>query len=310
MDSTKRLRYVLETIETLPEGFIQDLNSSLENDCEELLGSIRSSIQSRICNDLKDFTGDQFQSLFSCMAGSPSKHEVRQCLIENRHNMRDSSPLENLCHGKAEPEDELASLSTLKRLRELDLFRKQDIIEMGLIRQGCLVNYCTLEHVNGFIFHCLVEWDPTALKHAYDRDWPEFTPLQLRIHDIYCDHQVETVKMIIKAGLKYFPNELGLLTYDYDNSGTPFADVMDTDIQTQRIGWTIIVDCLEEVEDFKLHEPDPSTNLYLFMFAASEQTCSHVDLTYYLLRRDPSVLLHFNLSTEGFEGVCRNRKRM
>ena len=59
-------------------------------------------------------------------------------------------------------------------------------------------------------------------------------------------------------------------------------------------GWMVIEDCLETVGHFKLYEDSGNhikTNLNPVMEAAADQSCGNVDLVYYLLRKNPSVLL-------------------
>ena len=112
----------------------------------------------------------------------------------------------------------------------------------------------------------------------------------------------ELTKVALKAGLKYFPNELWKLLVAVDGFYTelsPHAFLMDTNRTTmaREEGLTFIEECLEEVGDLKLQEPDPTTNLYPFMtVVASDQSCPYVDLVYHLLRKDPSVALQFNHS--------------
>jgi hypothetical protein len=83
--------------------------------------------------------------------------------------------------------------------------------------------------------------------------------------------------------------------------------------------WPLIKECLDEVvlgHDLKLDdEPNPETNLCPFMTAATAPTeCSynHLDLVYYLLREDPSVLSHFDTSGEERERgkQCGKRRRL
>jgi hypothetical protein len=83
----------------------------------------------------------------------------------------------------------------------------------------------------------------------------------------------------------------------------------------EKLGWTVIEECFEEVEAFNLYEPNPDTSLYPFMFAACDQSCPCVDLVYYLLRKDPCVLLQFNPSSRDEEirreeGTSRKRIKM
>ena len=180
------------------------------------------------------------------------------------------------CTGTAK--DEYRSLITLKYLREMELFYKDDITDMQLLFDSfCYSNYS--------IFQYLLEWNPTGLSNLNS---PECLTLlqELIDNDFYDDF-----KPILKAGLKYLPpNELGLLLFTTEENQSPYASLMDEDRETdygEKTGWTIIEESFEEAEDLKLQEPDPTTNLYPCLVAAHDQSCPCVDLVYYLLRKDP-----------------------
>ena len=149
------------------------------------------------------------------------------------------------------------------------------------------------------------------------------------LQNVIChNHPIATIKMVLKAGLKYFPNKLGFLLNiglkcflsfnDFyrkrnDKGETPISNALSECITfgpEKLLGWTIIEECLEEVGDLKLHSPDPSTNLYPFMYAATDQSCKHLDLVYYLLRKDPSVLLGLDVCGKVEKGSSRKRKTM
>ena len=198
----------------------------------------------------------------------------------------------------------------LKHLREMNLFYKEDIVHMSLLTE----TFC---NGNKLIFDYLVQWNPNGLKALGIDDHD--TTLETSIW-----HGRREMKTIIKAGLKYLPpNELGLLfmsTNEYDQS--PYTTLMcdrvrylnDNNNDYRDAGWTAIEESFEEVEDFKLDEPDPINNLYPFMVAARDQSCRSIDLVYYLLRKDPCVLLQFNPSCDDEqqleESTSRKRKTM
>ena len=112
MEATKRLQYIFRTMEkekeTLPSGFVNAFYEQIEGEANLLLRSIKSIIQDRLFEHVDQFTGMQFETLLTCMAGSPEKEEVRLCLSErvdeddwyasDRHPP--ISPLEALCNVK------------------------------------------------------------------------------------------------------------------------------------------------------------------------------------------------------------------
>ena len=123
------------------------------------------------------------------------------------------------------------------------------------------------------------------------------------------------ITFVLKAGLKYFPNELGLLFFTTEGNDSPYALLMEENRRESTNGSTIIEESLDEMKDLKLQEPDPTTNLNPFMVAACDQSCSCVDLLCYLLRKDPSAMPHFNRSMKDERGLeectrkCNSRKR-
>jgi hypothetical protein len=312
MESVQLVRHIFQTVETLPSTFVDDLHEAMEEQVEELLKSLQYFIKTslsdnEICGE--DFSKDQFQDLLNCMVlfngehpnsneGSSDQYHppIRRVLREE--DEAGLCALEYLC--RDEPK---GSLSTLKHLRELKLFHKKDIAEMELLRHSI--------HESHSMFLYLVDWDPTALKSL---SWAE--DLTLLQESIEWHFPTKLIKLFISTGLKYLPNELGLLLFKGEEGESPYALLMDKNRETngEEAGWTIIEQCLEEVADLKLYEPLPTTNLYPFMVAACDQSCPCVDLVYYLLRKDPSVMLQFNRShndERGLEeGTSRKRKMM
>jgi hypothetical protein len=197
---------------------------------------------------------------------------------------------------------------------------------------------------NETIFTYLADWDPDALlniRHASEELW------SLQVAMKYCDkgekkisghqsghctiisHPIETFQMILKAQLKHFPHQLGYLVDKVDDY---VGHERDNDIDLSELsaygyayqgdakfgpnkeihGWTIIEQCLDEANNPKLLQPDPHTNIYPFMLAARDKTCVKLDLLYYLLRKDPAVLvagLGQGASVEGKSIICKTRKR-
>ena len=318
MNSIEHLQHILQTIETLPKGFVDAFQDEMEEKVEQLLNSIQDFIKSSLYTysdktlrvDVEDFSQTQFQDLLKCMflfndeSGNGNEEEfsdqyhdsIRNCLTEEEED--GCNVLENLCCGHDVDgmyedfdnehiyisDDERLRLGTLKYLRQLNLLRKEDITGMELLQ----ISY----ERSPSIFHYLAKWDPSALKIQDTTD--ESTLLQESIMFYF---PPGLIKVLLKAGLKYLPNELGLLFLTTEDNESPCALLMDKERDThcEKGMWTIIEECLEEVKELKLYyEPDPDTYLYPFMVAANDQSCPCVDLVYYLLRKDPSVLLQFN----------------
>lgn len=229
--------------------------------------------------------------------------------------------LKQLCN--ADPSNESRGLSTIKHLRDLDILQKQDIKDLDLLPHCCKFDGSSAyrgeklpKRANEDIFNYLVEWDPTALKEMRYSDYAKFQRTLLQ--DVMSDtgyYPTDTVRLVLRAGLKHLPHELGLLLLETRGYASPlsYAFQEDTRFETKN-AWPLIEECLDEVvlgqEGLKLQEPNPDTKLYPFMTAATDQSCNHVDLVYYLLRKDPSVVSHFDISGEEREKerTCGKRK--
>jgi hypothetical protein len=248
--------------------------------------------------------------------GSIDKADMRECLVEERGDEDDRTVLESLCHVDATHDSRC--LSVLKHLRGLDVFRQSDIIDMRLLQCSCKVQgtlYCKEEEkkaeekdrMNTCIFHFLVEWDPTALNFiGENKRTDDFYGDFLLGEVLYNPFPIETKTLVFKAGLKHFPHDLGLLTLHCD-SYEPFIWTLDR--CKEGIEWIIIEECFWKVggHDLNLHEPDPRTNLYPFMTAT--RFWYPIELVYCLLRKDPSVLLHFDSGGERQRDIGGKRKR-
>jgi len=159
-------------------------------------------------------------------------------------------------------------IDVFNRLRKSDLLKKEDI------RQYDLMYRASTE-----AFEYFVDWDPKALKeYQYNGE-----PI---LHAHLCA-VMGRFAMTLKAGMKYYPEELGLLFKKNSNGDTGWKVAFDLDGEEK--AWKTIEKCFEETHDAKIVERDPMTNLYPFMIAAAGKT-SELNTLYYLLRRNPVVL--------------------
>ena len=182
-----------------------------------------------------------------------------------------------------EPYD-LIYVDVMKRLRQSDLFKKEGIRQYGLLRQSC----STLAEER---FDYLIDWDPEALK-EYDFEGNSI----LHAAADECD-----IAMALKAGLKYYPEELGFLLRKNSAGDTAYELIVENGDEA----WVIIEECLEEIHDEKITEKNAMTNLYPFIVAAAGDT-SELNTLYYLLRRSAVVLESFReLDSVG----CIEKKR-
>jgi hypothetical protein len=340
---------------TFMADFVEMMGQKVVDVLEDVEEFMKDSLTETIC--VEDFSKNQFQDLLKCMVcpfnfneGAPFNFNEKSSNEEPSKNeeSRNEEPRDKYYHSirlsltgedyngnsvlaclsrfgdgcpnyVAKPGYEYRRLDMLQHFRKLKLFHKKDITELELLRKSFHAN-------NQSIFHFCMEWDSTALK-SLSSDETKITLLQELLyenyqHDDYPNYERDNyppakIKFVLKAGLKYFPSELGLLFFTIEGNESPYALLMEENrgIYDREAGWTIIEESLEEMKDLKLHEPDPTTNMYPFMVAACDQSCQYVDLVYYLLRKDPSAMAHFNRSYKNERGLekctrkCNSRKR-
>jgi len=360
-DEIDRLRYILNKTANLPE----ELNKTLRSRALKCLEMFDQDVKKFLLQelDLERHTKEEFRMAVSCVAGTKGKEGIRKFLLKEEcgfatdPDVDEVAPLEAMCQFRSRDDKHL---NNLKSLREMGYFEKEDIKNNSLLARALKIHpfyhnnwdygirtfqpshtYCL--YPNEGIFHYLLEWDPDALKGG------EFTLLQEVIkyyyenmnqdnihytttgHDCY-NHPISMMQMLLKAGLKYHPYELGLLLRHspdrHENlSVTPYDDLdianaafKDPDIMNgeldeiigeqreksspyamicnvrtkfgpeHRLGWSVIEECLEEVDNRDILEKNPETNIYPFMLAAADRSCGNLDLVFYLLKKNPSVI--------------------
>ena len=110
-------------------------------------------------------------------------------------------------------------LNVMKRLREMDLLKKEDIKEYDLLDHSMHV-------LAEQRFEYLVDWDPAALKECYK---------SLLFG--------KNIKLAIKAGIKHFPQDVGHLAFQYISEYKHEAQQQEKDEARK-----MIQDCLDEAD--------------------------------------------------------------
>ncbi len=99
------------------------------------------------------------------------------------------------CSDDEMEEYDLDCLKVMKRLRDMDSFKKEDITEYELWEHSCEM-HCTHR------FEFLVSWDPTILNALF--------MIRLVFYPVY-QRDITNFEMGLRASLKYHPRELGFL---------------------------------------------------------------------------------------------------
>jgi len=137
-------------------------------------------------------------------------------------------------------------LDVLKRLRQSDLFKKEDIRDYNLLHLSCQPS--AKER-----FEYLVDWDPKALK-EYQYTGEPF------LHDIIIDEGSCAIVfgIALRAGMKHYPGELGFL-FGKNDAGKTACELAFEHYDKDE-AWGKIEECFEETHDVKMVEWNPVTN--------------------------------------------------
>ena len=163
-------------------------------------------------------------------------------------------------------------LGILQELRDLDLFKKEDIQQHNLLWELCA-------HDEGEKrFNYLSNWAPDALKSQRSGG-------QLLLHLCTWLNNIRGFEMAFKAGMRHFPRDIGFLWNKNIDGETPYTKACE------KYGSENVMGTIDEA----LQDPDCRRSLVEvegeirpFMFFAAY--ASSLDALYFLIRRDPPTL--------------------
>ena len=127
-------------------------------------------------------------------------------------------------------------------------------------------------------FRFFVEWDPSVLT-RYDEDGL----LPLHYTDVY-ENAIRGFRSVFDAGIRYFPKKKGislLFCKGYMNR-TPFQ------YACEEFGYDKV---MKVVEDILVRYSDIPINMADALLSAAIDENVHIDCVYFLLRREPDVLM-------------------
>eukprot|EP01083_Nonionella_stella_P153755 494398_1 len=152
-------------------------------------------------------------------------NESRGGLIYNDHNA-----LVDLVSAEDKTEESNVKYKqVLEKLREMGLFKKEDIKNFELL-------WHSADSGNAPMFEMLTAWDPDSLI-------TEVGPL---LHRLY---EEEKFEMVLKAGMEYFPERLGFLFWKY-NGKTACERAFEMFYEKKVM--KIICKCIPPIEDHSL----------------------------------------------------------
>jgi len=171
-------------------------------------------------------------------------------------------------------------LEELIRLYQMDLFKKEDIQRFDLLRQTIRSSSKYFEERR---FRFLVQLDPYSLLHN-TRDG--YLPLYFAATNHY--EPMQRFRSVFDAVMRYFPYQNGIASLFRKNCGeTPFQNACGHRNKRRQ-------EVMETVENIvsRYSKTTPVNTEHALILAATDNTI-HLDCVFFLLKRQPDVLLSF-----------------
>ena len=164
-------------------------------------------------------------------------------------------------------------LQVLIELRRMDLLKKEDIQNYGLLN-----NLCRRPYLSKKTLRYLIEWDLNAVLHT-DRYG------DLPLHDAANKSpSIQVFQFVFEAGIKYFPKKKGINLLFRKNSSnlTPFQCTYHS------YGKEQVMKVVDDTLGFYSGDTPINTTEALVMAVIDKNV--HLDCVYFLLRREPDIL--------------------
>jgi hypothetical protein len=206
-------------------------------------------------------------------------------LCQDIYSNQDNNAFENLmrcyrptqlgteCH---EPVDD-KYLHVLIQLRKMGLLKKEDIQRYDLINKLCSQVWYFAEKQ----FRFLVEWDPSALikPNIYGG-----LPIGYVAIITKYDSSIRGFQLVFEYGIRYFSKNKGIniLFHKHNKGETPFQ------MACKKFGRNEVI---KIIEDTLARYSDTLLNVGEALLSAAIDENSHLDCVYFLLRREPDVLV-------------------
>ena len=169
-------------------------------------------------------------------------------------------------------------LQVLIQLRKMGLLKKEDIQRYDLLNMLCTRNtLCNQDYFSEKRFRFLVQWDPTPLIKA------DVTG-HLPIHIVAFYSLIRSFQIAFESGIRYYPKKKGihLIFRKTNRSFTPFQMACEKSGHEQ---------VMKVIEDTLVRYSDTPINISEALVMAAIDEDIHLDCVYFLLRREPDVLV-------------------
>ena len=201
-------------------------------------------------------------------------HERGGLLIEDRYGNNTLQYLAQSSHSSNEEEHnrriDIACLSQFIQLRQMGLFKLEDIPRYNLVHRVCYQDYFAEN-----TFHFLVDMDPSSLVRT---DEEGFLPL----HCATQESTIQAFRIVFEYLIGYYPTKKGISSLFTKNNTGGTAFQMACHRHERDLVMEIIEDTLNN-SDIPIHTVEA------LVTAASDEEID-LDCVYLLLRREPHVL--------------------
>lgn len=165
------------------------------------------------------------------------------------------------------------SFKVLKQLRHMGLLKKEDIQRYGLLNKFCCHSFLAKNR-----FRFLALWDRNAL---IQPDTQGSLPLHHVVHNTY----IQGFKMVFDYGIRYYPKKKGInLLFRKNNlNKTSFQRACE------RFGYELVMKIVGDT--LTRYSDTTPINVEEALLSAAIDKTIHLDSVYFLLRRQPDVLV-------------------
>jgi hypothetical protein len=188
-----------------------------------------------------------------------------------------------------------AYLNVMIQLRHMGLFKKDDILSYDL-----LMNLCNESVFPRKRFQFLVEWDPTLLLIQTDED-DGCLPLH---RAAIMSSTIQAFQTVFDNCIRYYPKKIGIsLLFTKNNKGKTPIQIAFRKTKLRDKVMTVIEDTIIRYSSFSENN-NTSINIVEALVMAAIDENIHLDCVYFLLRRQPDVLVKLLSSTPAPAGVA------
>jgi hypothetical protein len=176
-------------------------------------------------------------------------------------------------------------LLVMKQLRKMGVLKKEDIQRRCLLEELCHQRVFAKKR-----FRFLAEWDPVALTKSDDYG---YSPLHYAAEN---GNSIQGFQSVLEYGIRYYPNKKGIsLLFKGGNktvTGPKFPKDTPFQLACKKFGREEVTNAIEDtITHYYYSDDTPALDIFEALIAAAIDEDIHLDCVYFLMRRQPDVLL-------------------